>query len=379
MDNPRQVTAIQAAIVIISTVIGVGVLPLPQFASKSGGSAAPLVTIIGIIVAFVGILLITKLGQRFPHQSIIEYSEDIVGKLLGRIGSLFIIIFFAILTSLAAREFGEVVVTTVLKKTPLEVTVIVMLLLAALSTRNSITTFAYIHHFYFPLLLFPVLLIVALSLKNADILFLQPVWGTLEWGKMFNGGLTVAALFQGSFVITMVIPAMRNPSRAMTSAYWAILVTGGLYLSIVTATVAVFGSEETNKLLWPTLELAKVTSLPANILERLDAAFLAVWVTAVFTTLFSSYYLVIHSISKLFRLKDHRMFSMMILPFVFVLAMLPQNVLNMYDIIVWVGQIGLLITVGYPLLLLLMAGLRKKRGDSNGVEKKMGDSTGHKS
>jgi spore germination protein len=73
------------------------------------------------------------------------------------------------------------------------------------------------------------------------------------------------------------------------------------------------------------------------------------------------------------------MFSMMILPFVFVLAMLPQNVLNMYDIIVWIGQIGLLITVGYPLMLLLMAGLRKKRGDSNGVEKKMGDSTGHKS
>jgi spore germination protein len=72
------------------------------------------------------------------------------------------------------------------------------------------------------------------------------------------------------------------------------------------------------------------------------------------------------------------MFSMMILPFVFVVAMLPQNVLNMYDIIVRVGQIGLLITVGYPLLLLLMAGLRKKRGDSNGVEKKMGDSSSNK-
>lgn len=366
MDNPRQVTAMQASIVMISTIIGVGVLPLPLFASRSGGTRAPLVTVIGIMVAFLGMILITKLGQRFPRQTIIQYSEDLVGKLLGRIGSLCVIIFFAILTSLAAREFGEVVVTTVLKKTPLDVTVIVMLLLAALSTRNSITTFAYIHHFYFPILLFPVLLIIALSLKNANMLFLQPVVGTEDWGKMFNGGLTIAALFQGSFVITMVIPSMRNPARAMTSAYWAILITGGLYLSIVTATVAVFGPEETNKLLWPTLELAKTTSLPANILERLDAAFLAVWVTAVFTTLFSTYYLTIHSLSQLLRLKDHRMFSMMILPFVFIMAMLPQNVLNMYDIIVWIGQFGLLITVVYPLILLLVAALRKKRGDSDG-------------
>ncbi|MFK7695747.1 endospore germination permease [Paenibacillus sp. HJGM_3] len=379
MENPRQITAIQASLVMISTIIGVGVLPLPLFAARAGGSGAPLVTIIGIAVALCGLVLITRLGQRFPHQTIIEYSEDIVGKLLGRIGSVLIILFFAVLTSLAAREFGEVVVTSVLKKTPLEVTVIVMLLLSALSTRSSMTTFTYIHHFYFPLLVFPAILIVALSLKNANVLFLQPVWGTGEWGSMFRGGLTIAALFQGSFVMTMVIPFMRNPSRVMKSACWAIVIAGGLYLSIVTATVSVFGSDETIKLLWPTLELAKTTSLPANILERLDAAFLAVWVTAVFTTLFSTYYFMNHALSRLLRLKDHRMFAMMTLPFVFVIAMLPQNVLNMYEIIQVVGQIGLLITVGYPLLLLVVARFRKKGGDihggQNSAESRSGNET----
>lgn len=379
MDNPRQITAIQASLVMISTIIGVGVLPLPLFAARAGGPGAPLVTTIGIVVAFIGLYFISKLGQRFPRQTIIEYSEDLVGKLLGRIGSLLVILFFAILTSLAAREFGEVVVTTVLKKTPLDVTVIVMLLLAALSTRNSMTTFAYIHHFYFPLLLFPAILIVALSLKNANVLFLQPVWGTGEWASMFSGGLTIAALFQGSFVITMVIPFMRQPARVMKSAFWAIFIAGGLYLSIVTATVSVFGSDETIKMLWPTLELAKTTSLPANILERLDAAFLAVWVTAVFTTLFSTYYFMIHSLSQLLRLKDHRMFSIMLLPFVFIIAMLPQNVVNMYEIIQWIGQFGLLITVVYPLLLFMVAGLRKKRGDMNGGQNSAGGTSGNES
>jgi spore germination protein len=362
MGDQRQITMIQAAAILVSTIIGVGVLPLPLFAVRAAGSGAPFATFLGVLMAFVGLALIAILGMRFPNKSIIQYSEDIIGKWPSWVGSAFVICFFTVLTSLTAREFGEVVITAVLTKTPLEVTVIVMLLLAAISTRNDITTFAYIHHFYFPVLLGPVLLIVALALKNSDVINLQPIWGNDQKG-MLGGVLTITALFQGTFILTTVIPAMRQPKKAMKASIWAILIAGGLYVTIVAATVSVFGAEEIKNLLWPTLELAKATSLPANVLERLDAAFLAVWVTAVFTTLFSSYFLVIKELSKLFRLRDHKMFSFFLLPVVFFMAMLPQNILQMYEIIQNVGRIGLFITVVYPGLLLIIAMLRKKRGD----------------
>jgi spore germination protein len=362
MEFPRQITMIQTTIILVSTIIGVGILAIPRIAVVSADTGAPLTTLLGIFVASIGLWLVALLGMRFPNKTIIQYGEDILGKWLARIGSVLIILFFAVLTALASREFGEVVITSVLRDTPLEITVIVMLLLAAVSTRNDTTTFAFIHHFYFPLILFPALLIVALSLKNANVLHLQPIWGN-EPGGMITGILTVAALFQGFFILTMVIPAMRRPEKAMLSSVFGMSIAGGLYLLIVIATVSVFGAEETKVLLWPTLELAKMTSLPGKILERLDAAFLAVWVTAVFTTLFSSYFLTIHSISQLFNLRDHKMFSLMILPFVFVFAMIPQNILQMYEIIEIVGRIGLLITIGYPSLLLAVALIRKKRGD----------------
>lgn len=366
MNDPRQVTAVQTAIIISSSIIGVGVLPLPLIAAVHGGTGAPLVTVIGILISMVSILILSKLGQRFPSKTIIQYSEDVIGKIPAILGSICIIAFFALLTALAAREFGEVVVTSVLKKTPLEITVVVMLLLAAVSTRNNMTTFAYIHQFYFPVVVIPAVLIIIFSLKNGNVLFLQPFWGgdhsVLD---MLNGGINIASLFQTSFVITMVIPAMRSVKRVMKSAFWGVLIAGGMYVCIVIATIVVFGPKETSKLLWPTLELFKTTSLPANVLERLDAAFLAIWVTAVYTTLFCSYYFTIHSLSQLFKLKDHRMFSIMLIPFVFVLAMLPHNVVHMYDVIIFAGRVGLYITLGYPLLLLLIAMLRKKREDTD--------------
>ncbi|MFX6540539.1 GerAB/ArcD/ProY family transporter, partial [Acinetobacter baumannii] len=94
---------------------------------------------------------------------------------------------------------------------------------------------------------------------------------------------TLAALFQGFFIMTSVIPYMRRPEKAMIAGAFGMFLAGGIYVLTVVAVVAVFGPMETQNLLWPTLELAKTTALPANVLERLDAAFLSVWVTAVFT------------------------------------------------------------------------------------------------
>jgi spore germination protein len=357
----KTVTVIQASAILVSTIIGVGVLPLPLFAVNFAGSGAPLITMLGIFVALGGLALITWLGMRFPDQTVIEYSRVLLGKWAAAIGSLAIILFFAVLTSLAAREFGEVVVTSVLKTTPVEVTVIVMLLLAAASARKSIVDFAYMHTFYFPFLLVPCLLIAMLSLKNAEVLNLEPImWSPPD--KIAMGTLTIAGLLQGSFIITMIIPAMRKPGKAMKASLSGMMIAGGLYLIIVTAAVSVFGAEEIKLLLWPTLELAKATSLPANVLERLDAAFLAVWVTAVFTTLLSSYFLTICAMKQLFNLKEHKTLSFIVLPFVYFMAMLPQNIKYLYAIIENVGRIGLIITIAYPACLLIIALARRKRG-----------------
>ncbi|MBB6732820.1 GerAB/ArcD/ProY family transporter [Cohnella zeiphila] len=365
MAEARSITTIQAAAILISTIIGVGVLPLPLFAVHAAESGAPLITFISALVAMVSLVLVSVLGMRFPSQTISQYSETIIGKWPGRVGSIMVIASFAILTSMAAREFGEVVITAVLPRTPLEVTVMVMLLLAAIATRNNITTFAYIHFFYFPFILVPALLITVLALKNADTINLLPIWGNGNIGikGTVYGILTIASLFQSAFVLTIVIPAMRRPNRALQASIWSMVISGGLYVTIVLATVSVFGSEEIKNLLWPTLELAKATSLPANVLERLDAAFLAVWVTAVFTTLFSTYFLTVTELGNLFHFKDHRMLSFFLLPILFLMAMLPQNILQMYTVSRFSGLTRHCITIGYPAFLLIIAWVRGKRGD----------------
>ncbi|MCL6548455.1 MAG: spore germination protein [Alicyclobacillus sp.] len=358
----RTITALEAGAVLVSTIIGVGVLALPRFAAEAAGSGAPMVTFCGALLSGIGVVVVTLLGLRFPREHIVLYSERIIGAWPARLMNTLLVFFFAVLTALGAREFSKVVVTAVLERTPIEVTTLTMLLLTALAVRNNMTTFAYIHLFYLPFMLAPGLIIVGLSLKNANSLNLLPVFGNHPDG-FFSGVLTVAALFQGSFVMSLVIPYMRHPGKALLASAGGWAVATGLYVLIVIATVAVFGAGEILLLQWPTLDLAKTTLLPGEVLERLDALFLAVWVTAVFTTLYSSYTLVVHGLKNLFRLRDHALWTFAVLPGLFLLAMLPNNLVELYRVIRVVGDLGLILTIGYPALLWMVAGLRKLRSD----------------
>ena len=68
----------------------------------------------------------TRLGMRFPSDSYIEYSEVIIGKWLGRIGSLISIAFFAVLSSLCCKRIRRGRCHSRIENTPLEVTVLVI-------------------------------------------------------------------------------------------------------------------------------------------------------------------------------------------------------------------------------------------------------------
>ena len=94
VKKPRYITNIQATAVLTNTIIGVGVLPLPLFGVKAADTAAPLVTMMGAVLGFVGLWMITKLGMRFPDKTIIQYGEELIGKIPSMLGNICMIIFF---------------------------------------------------------------------------------------------------------------------------------------------------------------------------------------------------------------------------------------------------------------------------------------------
>lgn len=359
MESPKEITPFQVGNILISSIIGGVLLSFPRLMVERADTAAPLVTLLGILAAMIGLFSLTFLNLRFPKETFFTYSEKIIGRWIAVPLNLMIILFFLLLTSFDAFEFGMVLITTTLAKTPIEVIIISGLILITLSTRHDFATFSYIHQFYTPLFLIPISLIGLLSLKNADVLNLQPIFGMERQGYL-EGVWTAASLLQTYFIMSIITKSVRQRERIPVILFWGMLVIAVFFFMTVTITLSVFGPEETKELMWPTLELTKLTSLPGQLLERLDAVFLAVWVMAVFTTSFSTFYLASYGTAELFRLRDHKAFGLFYLPYLFLITNIPKNILSLDEMVGSVRQAGLLLTLLYPLILLVIAVLRQQ-------------------
>lgn len=372
LQKGKAVTVMQLAMSLGTSMIGVGLLAFPRIVVNLVGTGAPLATLAAVTLTLGISLLIAYMGGQYPDQTMFEYADSLIWRWLATIIHVLTGLYFLVLAGLAAREFGEVVVTSVLQRTPVEVTVMTMLVLASIAARNSVFTVVRILAFYMLLVYFLALIIVLLTLTSASSVNMLPViaHGTTAF-SMVQAILTIAALFQNSVTPALIIPYMTKPKQAWKGVFFGVSASGALYLVLILANMGVFGVEEIKHLLWPTLDLAKTATLPGLFIERIDPFFIAIWVTAVFTGILSSYYLAIRSFSDVLQLNDHRVLSTAAFPIIFTLALIPRSVANLYAIVEVVGQSGLSLTMGYPLLLLAAHAFKRRRqkGQARGGQK----------
>lgn len=361
----EHITPIQLASIIISTMLGVSMLAFSKFVVDGSGSGSPLASLVGAIIAFIGLLAVVLLGKRFPKKTIIGYNETILGKPLGRFINVLIILFFAILMGLETRQFAEVVAGALLPNTPIQITISMMILLCAAASLQNVATFAYIHFFYMPLILLPITIVLISAFWDIETYHLFPIIGHNSSFKEFmSGGLVVTQAILNFFVISMVIPFMKDPKKCIKSGIFGFWIGSFFVVVIVIMSLGVFGEEEMKQMFWPTLVLGRMIQVPLEILARIDALLLISWIYGVFTTLLSYYFVFVRGIGELFRFKHDRIISLVGFPVTFIIAIFPQDIYQMYDFILQVTFYGIFLTVFYPVLLLVVAKIRNKGGVS---------------
>jgi spore germination protein len=368
MNFPKQITTTQVVAIIANTTIGVSVLSLPRVASEDVNTGGFLTTLLGLFIAFFGILFLAFLGARFPKQTIIEYSSEIIGSKLSKVLGLVIVIYFLVIVGLVSREFGEVMKHTLLDETPIAVTISSMIIVIALTCRNSITTFSHIQFYYFPLIVLPILFMVIFSFTKMEVVHLKPFLGNnASLSNFMEGTFTVTSLpfIQiGIFILPIIVPFMQSAKRALLGGVMGIVISSITILLAVATTMAVFGSVEMEKSLWPMLVLTRMIQFPAEMLERLDIVFIVVWIFSAFTTLLSGYLIITFCSAKVFGFENQLPFTFVVAPIVIAVALYPDNIQQLYLIMETFGKTGIVITIVYPILLFVIALLRKKRGTS---------------
>lgn len=90
-----RITTSQAVVIIVNYILGTGILTLPRASVEKVKTPDVWISVIlGGILAMVSGVIMVKLSQQFPEKTFYQYSQDIVGKWIGRLLSFLIIGYF---------------------------------------------------------------------------------------------------------------------------------------------------------------------------------------------------------------------------------------------------------------------------------------------
>lgn len=370
----RTITAYQAFIIVIMTVVGMEVLIFPRNMGKIVGRDGIWVVLLAVLLVSLILYFMTLLGQWFPRDSYVEYTEKILGskryRWLGKLLHLPFLLAFAFiwffLVTYVARGFSEVVVLSILPQTPLEIIMLIFLLTAAVVASYPPEVIVKFNELLFPFFLIPIIILLIALIQNGELINFFPLF-QVNWKDILTGATGISADFAGYSIILILMVNYQQPEKAVKSHLIAFLITGGIFWLCFAVSLGSFGLEEMNRLTLPTLETIRLVNIPFQISERLESITIALWMVASFTTLGNILFALVELIRRKLKKEEkyRKWISLLVISISFGVAMIPQNLDQLFEWVSRVSRVIFVIDVTIPLLLVIIAWLRKKRGKKN--------------
>lgn len=330
MNDKDFVTPFGLFSTIVVAVVGVGIFSYPRELSTIVGNDGWIVSIISGIISYLLLYIAYRALKANNYEKLYSILRKKFGLILGAILALLFIAYNLFSIGMGMRIFIEVIKMYLLQKTPTEFLIIITILVGSYLLRGEVDTLIKFNEISFWIMFIPIIFVLLFTLNRTDFTNILPLFsnGPIEYIKalgstMFSfGGFTIAYL---------VIPFMKDKRKIRKTAVKSIIFITVFYAIIVVFTIAVFSKEQTKILLWPTITMIKSISIPGAFIERWEGVVMALWIIFYFTTFVNSYYLSADIIKDMFNLTDIKLSSILIVPFIYLIALYPENIAELYD------------------------------------------------
>ncbi|MFD0616934.1 GerAB/ArcD/ProY family transporter [Paenibacillus sp. GCM10027629] len=357
MSEQESITTHQAVVIVANYILGVGILTLPRSAAEQVKTPDIwLSIIIGGLIAMLAGLIVVKLSQKFPGMTFYDYSQQIVGKWIGCILNLIVIGYFISMASVMLRAMAEVNTLFLLEETPRWAMIIAFMWVGIYLVVGGLSAITRMFEIIFPITVIIFVLIAVMSLKIFDINNLRPVLG-LGIVPVLNGVKTTALSFSGFEIMLLIVASMQNPKTAKKAVLIGIAIPLLFYVTTAVMVIGALTIEGVISLTWPTITLIKSFEFPGIFFERYESLLLVIWMMQIFTTFVITHYAAAMGMARSMR-KDIRPFLYVLMPVIYIVAMLPKNINDLFHFSDSIGKLSFVMFVILPIVLLGIAKLR---------------------
>jgi spore germination protein len=330
LTNNDRINNLGIFFLTVAILIETGVLAAPRTLTEEVRSDAWLAVIFILFAALTSCFFIVRLSQLFPGEHFTTYIGKIIGKTPGILLSVGFILYWLLNGGRIIRTFTDIIKTTLLFRTPIEVIILTFLLISAYLARGGIE----------PMVRFSTIaviasvptgaILVAATFKDWNLSNLLPIFDK-GFVPVLSSGLRQLGLIEGLESLLFLIPFARKPGKSLPYCFAGVLVVHLLLFLITLTSLLDFGTTETMRLTYPGISLIQSVEIPGRFLERLGSIYVTIWILILFPTIVFFLYLPSLTLSQVCKKSEYRPFVLLLLPIIYLVAMLPANTIQLFE------------------------------------------------
>lgn len=361
MKGKQTISNQQIKNLLVTTAIGVGILSLPSQMATILDNDGWIPIIIGGLLFIPILIMIDRLYKMYPNRTIVEIGMEIYGRLFFSVFMIIILVYLVMFEAYTLRVFGEVVKSYLLEVTPIEVIMLTLLLAVSYLARSELTVVARTANMIYPILLGLIIFLIVLSIPNSEPTNMLPAFQS-DLKNIPKGIMASLFSFTGYEIIFIAYPYSEDTDNRLKYVIRGLLIVTVIYVIVFVICLCLFGIDQLKREIWPTMALANEVDFGGYYVENVEGIVLALWSFVVYSTSGPILFFAGRILSKIFNTKSHDLFIFLLIPIVYVIAMLPENVIVVYnqfeEILNYLTLVSIVII---PIVFVIGAWIKKRR------------------
>ena len=289
-----------------AVLMGTTFLPVASIVTGVGGRDGWMSVLPGFAVGIPYGLMVISLVEQYPHKNLLQISETLFGKWIGKIIGVLYILIMSYFGGLVLAQVGDIYQVSIMPVAPISVFYLGGLLLVFYLVWSGIEVFARFSEVIFPLIVVALVLNVGLSIPRIEQGELMPILSEglkpLFWGgiKVVPFALTYILFLAG---IAAFLPTSKQELGQLKTGVWrAVFLVGMLDTLVALIQILVFGPSETIRLVYGLLVLGKLVEVTRTV-AGVETLFLGVWLGALVIKVSAFFFSVTWGLETVFSLK----------------------------------------------------------------------------
>ncbi|TCM96260.1 spore germination protein (amino acid permease) [Paenibacillus sp. BK033] len=358
MMKEEAITGRQLITLTIMAQLGIEVLSLPHAGAETAGHDTWLAVLISGLAAQIGILLIWWLGSRYPNRNFYAYTREIVGRPIGIALNLLYGCYYAFSGLLITALYADILKRWIFLFTPRWLIFLMLFILCGYAATSTLKRLAFISQTFmiFPVICF--LLIAFSGIYGLDPRNLLPVLSG-GWSPVIKGVYVAFSAYIGYDLLLYAYPYVHaGKKKILLAISIANASTIVFYVTVCLVCTTMFGQKQLIIVPEPIIFILK--NYRIQILQSLDILFLVFYVFVVCPTINVYFFLASKAFVHLRTagLGKRYIWVWILIAACFIASFSLTKRIDILRIASFQDRFSILIVAAFPLLLLLISGIR---------------------